>query len=131
MTKFFLNKEGLDNIEVYSCGTLDWGENPRDEGMCHVAKLMGYELTGVTTPMTRVASNVMDAAAVSYFFNECGKNTDSWTKALYHYWYLPAPDGLDPSEVTGWTITATQTIPGSNVKNVYTCGSLQTDYTGF
>lgn len=52
VTKALLNKEGLDYIEVYSCGTLDWGENPRDEGMCHVAKLMGYELTGVTTPMT-------------------------------------------------------------------------------
>lgn len=86
---------------------------------------------GKTTPMTRVSSNVMDAAAVSYFFNECSKNTDSWTKALYHYWYLPSPDGLDPSEVTGWTITATQTIPGSGEKNVYTAGSLQTDYEGF
>ncbi len=53
MTKVFLNKEGLNHIEVYSCGTLDWGENPRDEGMCRVAQLMGYELTGVTTPMTR------------------------------------------------------------------------------
>ena len=86
---------------------------------------------GKTTAMTRVGSNVMDAAAVSYFFNECGKNSDSWTKALYHYWYIAAPDGLDPSEVTGWTITATQTIPGSGEVNVYTCGSLQTDYTGF
>lgn len=53
VTKVFLNKEGLNHIEVYSCGTLNWGENPRDEGMRHVAKLMGYELTGVTTPMTR------------------------------------------------------------------------------
>lgn len=86
---------------------------------------------GKTTPMTRVASNVMDAAAVSYFFNECGKDSDSWTKALYHYWYVPSPDGLDPSDVTGWTITATQTIPGSGQKNVYTTGSLQTDYQGF
>lgn len=86
---------------------------------------------GKTIPMTRVSSNVMDAAAVSYFFNECNKNTDSWTKALYHYWYVPSPDGANPSTLTGWTVTATQTIPGSNVKNVYTCGTLQTDYTGF
>lgn len=85
---------------------------------------------GTTTPMKRATSTVMDAAAVSYFFNECGKNTDSWTKGLYHYWYLEAPGGVDPSELSGWTVTATQTIPGSGVQNVYTCGSFQTDYTG-
>ena len=83
---------------------------------------------GKTTPMARVTSTVMDAAAVSYFFNECGKNTTSWTKGLYHYWYLPVD--VDPSTLSGWTVTATQTIPGSDVKNVYTCGSFQTDYTG-
>lgn len=26
VTKVILNKEGLDNFDVYSCGTLDWGE---------------------------------------------------------------------------------------------------------
>lgn len=86
---------------------------------------------GVATPMTRAGQKVTDAAVVSYFFNECGKNTTSWTKPLYHYWYIQAPDGLDPSEVVGWTIKATQIIPGSNVKNEYTAGSLQTDYRGF
>ena len=79
--------------------------------------------------MTRVGSNVMDAAVVSYFFNGCGKNTTSWTKALYHYWYLPVD--VDPATLTGWTVTATQTIPGSGEVNVYTSGSFQTDYTGF
>lgn len=86
---------------------------------------------GTTTEMTRVGSSVMDAAVVSYFFNECAKNTTSWTKALYHYWYIQAPDGLDPSQVSGWMVTATQTIPGSGEKNVYTAASLQTDYSGF
>ena len=90
-----------------------------------------FEYNGQSTPMKRVTSSVMDAAAVSFFFNEKSKNTNSWTKALYHYWYLPAPEGKDPSEITGWNVKATQTIPGSGVKNVYTCGSLQTDYTGF
>ena len=91
------------------------------------------ELTcnGQTYPMTRVASNVMDAAVVSYFFNECSKNTDSWTKALYHYWYVEAPGKVDPSTLTGWTVTATQTIPGSGEVNVYTSGSFQTTYNGF
>ena len=89
-----------------------------------------FTCNGVTTPMKRVTSNVMDAAAVSYFFNECGKNTDSWTKALYHYWYLPSPGGVDPSELTDWTVTATHTIPGSGEVNVYTSKTFQTDYTG-
>ena len=90
-----------------------------------------FTYDGVSTPMKRAESAVMDAAAVSFFFNEKSKNTTTWTKALNHYWYIPSPAGVDPSEVTGWTITATQTIPGSGVKNVYTAGSLQTDYTGF
>lgn len=86
---------------------------------------------GTTTPMTRTGSSVMDAAVVSYFFNECAKNTSSWTKALYHYWYIESPGGVDPADLSGWTVTATQTIPGSGEVNVYTSGSLQTDYTGF
>ncbi len=90
-----------------------------------------FTYNGTTVPMTRTIQTVMDAAAVSFFFNECNKNTDTWTKGMYHYWYLPAPDGKDPAELTGWTITATQTIPGSGVKNVYTSGSLHTDYSGF
>lgn len=90
-----------------------------------------FNYNGTSTPMTRVGSNVMDAAVVSYYFNECGKNTDSWTKALYHYWYIPSPNGIDPSQLTGWSITATQTIPGSKEVNVYATSSLQTDYSGF
>ena len=90
-----------------------------------------FTYNGKTTAMKRTTSTVMDAAVVSYFFNECAKNTDSWTKGLYHYWYVAAPDGLDPSEVKGWTVTATQTIPGSGVKNVYSTSALQTDYSGF
>ena len=48
-----LKDAGIDGIEVYSLGTLDWGENPRDADMVEVAKEMGYNLTGITTPMTR------------------------------------------------------------------------------
>ena len=28
--KSMLEQEGMDNVEVFSRGTLDWGENPRD-----------------------------------------------------------------------------------------------------
>ena len=47
-----LRNEGLIEVEVFSRGTIDWGENSRDETMVQVAKEMGYELTGTTTPMT-------------------------------------------------------------------------------
>ena len=91
------------------------------------------ELThnGQTYKMTRASDKVPDAAVVSYFFNECGKNTDSWTKPLNHYWYVEAPGKVDPSTLSGWTVTATQTIPGSGEVNVYTSGSFQTTYNGF
>jgi DNA repair exonuclease SbcCD nuclease subunit len=90
-----------------------------------------FTYNGKTTPMERVSSTVMDAAVVSYFFNEKNKSTTSYTKAMEHFWYVQSPDGLDPSEVRGWTITATQVIPGSGERNVYTANSLQTDYVGF
>lgn len=51
--KKLLADAGIDNIEVFSVGTLDWGKNPRDAAMVDVAKELGYELTGVTTAMIR------------------------------------------------------------------------------
>ena len=42
----------MNGITVWSRGTADWGEHPRDERMVEVAKEMGYELTGTTTPVT-------------------------------------------------------------------------------
>lgn len=41
------------NIKVNSCGTLDWGANPRDERMSHIASTLGYQMKGLTTHMTR------------------------------------------------------------------------------
>lgn len=82
VTKVLLDKEGLKNIEVYSCGTLDWGENPRDEGMRHVAKQMGYELTGVTTPMT---NDLLKKADVIIVFET--KHRNEITRILdYNHW---------------------------------------------
>lgn len=51
--KKLLDDAGIENIEVSSVGTLDWGKNPRDAAMVDVAKELGYELTGVTTAITR------------------------------------------------------------------------------
>lgn len=51
--KSMLEQEGMDNIEVFSRGTLDWGENPRDANMVRIARELGYDLKGMTTPITR------------------------------------------------------------------------------
>lgn len=40
-------------VDVWSCGTLDWGKNPRDAQMVAVAKSIGYTMDGETAYMTR------------------------------------------------------------------------------
>lgn len=44
VTKKLLADAGMSGIEVFSLGTLDWGENPRDVAMVEVARELGYEL---------------------------------------------------------------------------------------
>lgn len=39
------------NIEAWSCGTLDWGINPRDPQMCKTAKELGITMAGTTRHM--------------------------------------------------------------------------------
>ena len=67
----------------------------------------------------------------SYFFNELGKNTDTWTnKTASHYWYF-VPASKDPASEKNWEVRATQTIPYSGQTNLYACGTLTTDYSQF
>ena len=44
VTKKLLADAGMNGIELFSQGTLDWGENPRDVAMVDVAKELGYDL---------------------------------------------------------------------------------------
>lgn len=85
---------------------------------------------GKTTPLKRVTSNLADMCVVAFYFNELGKNTTTWTKALKHYWYVKAESG-DPSSEKNWLIRATQTIPSSGETNVYEASALQTGFDGF
>lgn len=64
VTKRLLADAGMNGIEVFSLGTLDWGENPRDAAMVDVAKELGYELCGTTTVMTRERLMTADAVIV-------------------------------------------------------------------
>ena len=43
----------LTGLKIWSCGTIDWGQNPRDEVMTRIAEEMGYKMTGTTTFMSR------------------------------------------------------------------------------
>ena len=62
--KALLMEEPDLHVDVWSCGTLNWGQNPRDEQMSAMAKTMGYTMEGVTTPMTREALLAADRIVV-------------------------------------------------------------------
>ena len=64
VTKKLLADAGMSGIEVFSLGTLDWGENPRDAEMVDMARELGYELCGTTTVMTRERLVAADAVIV-------------------------------------------------------------------
>ena len=82
VTKKLLADAGIGDIEVFSLGTLDWGENPRDAAMVDVAKELGYELTGTTTAMSLERLMTADAVIV---FDE--RHRDAITRVLdYSHW---------------------------------------------
>ena len=82
VTKKLLADAGMNGIEVFSLGTLDWGENPRDAAMVDVAKELGYDLSGTTTVMTREKLMTADAIIV---FDE--RHHDAITRVLdYSHW---------------------------------------------
>lgn len=82
VTRKLLADTGIGNIEVFSMGTLDWGENPRDAAMVDVARELGYELTGTTTVMTR--EQLMEADIIIVFDERHG---DAITRLLdYSHW---------------------------------------------
>lgn len=82
VTRTFLQRIGVGGADVFSLGTLDWGTNPRDATMVEVAHEMGYELTGVTTHMTREALMTADCIIV---FDE--HQRDAVTYELdYNHW---------------------------------------------
>lgn len=107
---------------------------------CFIAAIWGdddtnwkvdIEYQGNTYPMQRVRKNLADMCVSAFYRTQLNKSTVTWSKDLTTYWYAKIP-GVEPASAKGWTIKACQTIPGSGVKNVYTCSDkLQTDYTGF
>lgn len=51
--KQMLKEANINNVDVWSCGTLDWGSNPRDAQMVLTAKELGYTMEGTTQRMRR------------------------------------------------------------------------------
>lgn len=79
----------------------------------------------------QVPSEIGDVCAISFFYNDLGRKTATWSRSTpQYYWYIEAPGG-DPTKVQNWEVRATQTIPGGGVVNEYKCSTLQTDYSGF
>lgn len=82
VTKKLLADAGMNGIEVFSLGTLDWGENHRDAAMGDVARELGYDLRGTTTVMTR--ERLMTADTVIMFDV---RHRDAITRVLdYSHW---------------------------------------------
>lgn len=65
VTRKLLEQENMQEIEVCSLGTLDWGRNPRDKEMHRTAQKLGYELSGETTYMTH--ETLMEADHIIVF----------------------------------------------------------------
>ena len=68
-----------------------------------------------------------NVAAAAFYFNVKNKNSTTWSNSTAsHYWYYKPASG-DPSSEKGWEARATQTIPSSGKKNVYSCATLTTN----
>ncbi len=63
-------------------------------------------------------------AAVAWYFNYKGKNSDSYTnKTASHYWYYK-PSSASPSDETDWEVVVTQTLPGGDVVHTFKCSEI-------
>lgn len=72
-----------------------------------------------------------DVCICSYYYNELGKNSDSYNKSTCSHWWYYVPASKEPVSEKNWEIRATLTIPGSNKQHTYSCTALTTDYAGF
>lgn len=80
---------------------------------------------------TRVADGgVSNMAICAFWFNDKGKNTDTWCNSTAcHYWYYTPASG-NPSEEQNWEVRATHAFPnGGSV--TFTTNRLTTDYSEF
>ena len=70
-------------------------------------------------------------AAVAWYFNYKGKNSDSYTnKTASHYWYYKPASGT-PADETDWEVVVTQTLPAGDVVHTFTSSTItkESDFT--
>ena len=138
--RFSWTSGGYMNLNSASSMTSTFRRGQEQLKDCFIAAIWGdddtnwkvnMEYQGKNYPMQRVRKTIADMCVSAFFRTRLNKSTVTWSKDLNTYWYASIP-GIEPSQAKGWTITATQTIPGSGTENVYTCHDrLQTDFTGF
>lgn len=89
------------------------------------------EMDGKTWPMRRVTRPQRDWYAYSFFINENGRGikNPAYMQDSRHFWTVSIP-GVKPSGAQGWRVVATQTIPTSGVRHVYTADRIETGYEG-
>lgn len=75
-------------------------------------------------------SGLSNMAICAFWFNDKGKNTETWCNSTAgHYWYYTPASG-NPSEEQNWEVRATHTFPnGGSV--TFTANKLTTDYSEF
>lgn len=81
---------------------------------------------------TRVANGQSaNVCVASYYFNELGKNSTTWSsRTASHYWYFKPASG-NPSSESDWEVRATRTIPSSGYTTTFIRADLTTDYSEF
>ena len=75
--KQMLKEANFNNVDVWSCGTLDWGSNPRDAQMVLTAKELGYTMDGTTQYMRRDDLVKADKIIVFEPYHRVGLNSIS------------------------------------------------------
>jgi len=76
------------------------------------------------------AKSMSNICYVAYCYNNDKKNTGIVGDFSHRCWYYK-PDVLPSAIEPGWEVVATQTIPGTNTKNVYRCSSLSTVFPAY
>ena len=85
---------------------------------------------GVSTPMTRLTSQITDKCAAGYIVKVLYSPYGTGGSATSCSWWTVDAPGGNPSAVNDWKITARHTLPSGWTKE-YTESSLSIDYTGY
>ena len=79
---------------------------------------------------TRANAGMSNMAICAFWYNDKGKNTDTWCNSTAsHYWYY-TPESGNPSEEQNWEVRAVHNFPNGGSMEFKT-NRLTTDYSEF